>query len=163
MWNSVCSRSFAQLIAWIPILASMAYGLEGGGYTWRSYVWCAREGSIPLGGDSPRGVLAMGLYFSFSNCLLELRISQIFPRAGVQRDYPDGEMIFFGGNNVGLPLVLNSLRVKKKKDITEFTVHNFHQFENVEWNKIIKLRHAIACNVTEGRHTVQLLCEMLQK
>ena len=93
----------------------MAYGLEGGGYTRRSYVWCAREGSIPLGGDSPRGVLAMGLYFSFSNCLLELRISQIFPRAGVQRDYPDGEMIFFGGNNVGLPLVLNSLRVKKKR------------------------------------------------
>ena len=37
--------------------------------------------------------------------LLEIQISQMFPRPGVQRDYSEGEKeIFLCGNNVELPL-----------------------------------------------------------
>ena len=39
-----------------------------------------------------------------------MRITQMFPRLGVQRDYPEGEnMIFFCDNNVEWPLAFNSL------------------------------------------------------
>ena len=43
---------------------------------------------------------------------LEIPISQMFPRHEVQRDYPEGEMGILCGNNVEIPLVLKSLKMK---------------------------------------------------
>ena len=49
---------------------------------------------------------------------LEIRIAQMFPRPGVQRDYSESEKVIFLFvsflciNNVELPLVLNSLKMK---------------------------------------------------
>ena len=37
----------------------------------------------------------------------------MFPRSGVQRDYPVGETDILFGNNVELPLVLYSLTMKR--------------------------------------------------
>ena len=44
---------------------------------------------------------------------LEMPISQMFPRPGVQRDIQRMKRVFFCDNNVELPLVLNSLNMKR--------------------------------------------------
>ena len=56
------------------------------------------------------------------------------------------------GNNIELSLVLNNLKMKRLNIHKQFnvTVHNFHQFEQVEWNKLVRVEIKARIKISAG-------------
>ena len=57
------------------------------------------------------------------------------------------------GNNIELSLVLNNLKMKRLNIHKEFNVtavHNFHQFEQVEWNKLVRVEIKARIKISAG-------------
>ena len=56
------------------------------------------------------------------------------------------------GNNVELSLVLNNLKMKRLNIHKQFnvTVYNFHQFEQVEWNKLVRVEIKARIKISAG-------------